>query len=194
MSSGHGPSGWRGLVALGMTLLALGGCGSNPPVIPAATALATNAPSPTPIMPAPSASSPYGDEGRYPNWRVLNDTDAEARVETREGDELPALWIVAPHSWTPVGVARGHVDGMPDISAHLLDEACRELDSVPMVGWEETFTIVIAAGRTLSIEAWKPGDDEKMFSPPRSTLVPAVPKPRCGVDYTPSPLPSPSPS
>ena len=41
-----------------------------------------------------------------------------------------------------------------------------------MVGWEQTFTIVIAPGGTLSIDTWKPGDDEAVFSPPRSTLAP----------------------
>lgn len=193
MSRLRGSSRWRGWLALGFTLLALGGCGSNPPATPTAIALApTDAHSATPVTPAPSASSPYGNEWRWPRWQLLNDTDAEANIEIHEGEKFASLWVLPPHTWTYTGYARGHVDGTPDLSAHLLDEACRELDAVPMVGWEEVFTIVIAPSGTLSIDTWKPGDDETVFSPPRSTFAPAMPQPPCGVDYTSSQSPSPS--
>lgn len=145
---------------------------------PPATALApTDTSSPTPVTPGPSATSPYGNEGPCPSWQVLNDTEAEARIEFREGAEFASLRVLPPHTWTSTGYARGHVDGVPDLSAHLLDGVCRELDSVPMTGWEGIFTIVIAPGGTLSIEVWKPGDDEtgvaNVHSPWQASVVSA---------------------
>ena len=189
MSSRRGRAGWcRWPAAGGLLALLVAACGTGVPVTPAATGSS----SPTPRTPSASPEASY-DVGHFPEWRALNDTEDDARIEIREGEEFVTLRVIAPHTWAGLGETRGHIDGMPDISAHLLDEACRELDSVPMVEWAGVFTIVIAPDWTLSIDVWEPGDDETVFSPPRSTFVRAMPQPPCGVDYT-NTSPSPSPS
>jgi hypothetical protein len=122
-------------------------------------------------LPTPGFS--YDDAAlfRIPGWFVVNNMDTDARLEVRQGNEFYGLQLIPPHSWSTVaGTPLGHTDGEPDFSAHLLDGTCRELDSVPMVGWDADFIIVIAPGGTLTIDVWMPASLKATFSPPGTTF------------------------
>jgi hypothetical protein len=161
-----------GFVGIGVSSVVLASCGTGLPN-----------PLPTPRPPSTAIVEP-----QLTSWMIRNDSAELARLEIR-GEVLHDWSIrVLPHTWTVISSSRGHVDGLPDLTAHLLDEACRDVATVAMVEWEGHYAVVVAPDRTLSVVASNVSDDPA-FNPPRSTNVPTFPEPVC---TPPSVGPSPS--